>query len=112
MNPNAFHTLSKMQVKNLLQSAGARTVVEQQIVTTQTVAQSLVVPFDAVSSIYIPHKGSSRFVEVTIYSSDFHKFPELRVDNIFFGEKDELNSSNYVTITFHQPESGVVRITL
>jgi hypothetical protein len=104
--------MSKAQIRNLQQLANSATVVEQEVIHTQSEASSIIVPFEDAPSIYIPHPGSSRFVEVTIYSTDYHKFPEMRIDNIFFGVKDELNSSNYITITFHQSESGVVRITL
>ncbi|MCZ7556779.1 MAG: hypothetical protein M5R41_10305 [Bacteroidia bacterium] len=108
-----FHTLSKAQIRNLLQG-GSQTSVVENVTIVQQVAQAVIIDFEDAESMLVIHPGPHRWVQVTIYNTDHYQLPPERIASIHYGHEttDPDNPYYYVAIVFHQPESGIVRVTL
>ncbi len=111
MGNNLLQPLSKWQLLNL--RTGHATFTLEPTITPGVDASTVLMGFIDETVVTVPHRGG-RYVQVSIYNTDYYKMPELRIESVYYGydETDSDNPFYYVTITFHQPESGVVRITI
>lgn len=107
-----FPQLSRAQVLNLMQSQRSALEIDSSLILVQNYSY-IVKQFEDVTELTVPHNGG-RYVVATLYNTDHYQFPPARIRSIHYGldETDPDHPFYYVHIEFHQPESGVVRITL
>ena len=107
-----FKQLSRAQVLNLMQSQRSVLDLDGDLTIVQQY-NYIIAPFTSATELTIPHSGG-RYVVATLYNTSYYQFPPARIRSIYYGldETDPENPFHYVRIEFHQPESGVVRITL
>ncbi len=111
MNSRQRQPFSKWQLLNMRSAAGVTILMEQPI-DPGSDARKKLHTFENCSTVTVRHDGPL-FVEVSVYNAQNYQMPQLRIKSVQHGydETDPDDPFYYVTITFHQLESGTIRIT-